>query len=194
MQATPAFAYCHGEMSNTLSWGDICIIFQRTNTTVACLATPRVNTCQPYPYMTWHQHTLQSFHDKHDTRRTNKAGMWQQFTGCKKQNSLLLLFSLYYRCTNNWLHKVGSFEQSSVNLQVFKAHANGSRKCLNVWTHYCAQSMSWYSLDLSKHAFTPSSSHSFFAWSKNSWGKERQRWRSRWQQYRTSKVLNKPGV
>lgn len=48
-----------------------------------------------------------------------------------------------------------------------------------VWTHYCAQSMSWYSLDLSKHAFTPSSFHSFFAWSKNSWGKERHNLRNR---------------
>ena len=36
-------------------------------------------------------------------------------------------------------------------------------------THYWAQSMSWYSLDRSKQAFTPSSSQSFFTWSKNSW-------------------------
>lgn len=54
------------------------------------------------------------------------------------------------------------------------AHADHAAKCvLMFWTHYCAQSMSWYSLDLSKQAFTPSSSHSFFAWSKNSWRRER---------------------
>lgn len=38
-----------------------------------------------------------------------------------------------------------------------------TRKYILAFTHYCAQSMSWYSLDLSKHAFTPSSFHSFFA-------------------------------
>ncbi len=123
IQATPGFAYCHGEMLNTLTWRDICIIFQRTNTTAACLATPRVNISQPYSYMTWHQHTPQSFHLKHDTKRTDKEGMWQQFTGCKKQNSSLGLSS------NNRLHNVCSYERSFVNLQLSKAQ-NRTTKCL----------------------------------------------------------------
>lgn len=51
-------------------------------------------------------------------------------------------------------------------------HWLGSRTAMNLiragqqdvreLTYYCAQSISWYSLDLSKHAFTPSSSQSFF--------------------------------
>lgn len=45
---------------------------------------------------------------------------------------------------------------------------------IKINTYYCAQSISWYSFDLSKHAFTPSSSQSFFACSKNSWKLEMQ--------------------
>lgn len=41
------FAYCHGELSNVLTWGDICIIFQRMTAIVAWLATPKVNISQP---------------------------------------------------------------------------------------------------------------------------------------------------
>lgn len=40
-------------------------------------------------------------------------------------------------------------------------------------SYYLAQSISWYSLERSKHAFTPSSSHSFWACSKNSWEADR---------------------
>lgn len=48
----------------------------------------------------------------------------------------------------------------------------GPHKDWNMWmwvSYYWAQSISWYSLARSKHAFTPSSSHSFWACSKNSW-------------------------
>lgn len=40
-------------------------------------------------------------------------------------------------------------------------------------SYYWAQSMSWYSLERSKHPFTPSSSHSFWVCSKKSWEKDR---------------------
>lgn len=50
-------------------------------------------------------------------------------------------------------------------------------------TYYCAQSISWYSFDLSKHAFTPSSSQSFFACSKNSWKLEMQQIREHFSIY-----------